>query len=515
MPISLVNNISSLSGQARLNTTSFNLNKTLNRLSSGLRINNSGDDAAGLAIANRYRSDIASLRQGVRNANEAISTFQIVDGGLGQITQLLDRASTLASQSASDSFAGDRNTLNREMESLLAELGREAESIGLGGAAGSEAGRYNKALSVFIGGGVSAQSTTNTVGVDLSNSRVDKVGLNLEQLNIGLSTGRVVSANVLTASMTQNELITIQYASPTGGALKTTTVSLTGGVATANAQAIVDEFNASLGAQEAAVTASLNTNTAYGNVGALVLTSSNIFATSSNISQAVASSTGIAGTGATTAVDTAVSTVAYRATTSVTAGVANATQTLAFSGNATTQTISYQVPSAGATVQTNQLLVESTINNNADLQAAGVYAFKTRNTGATFTFASARDFTMNISGAGAPIGANVNQTAQAASYTLEGGSKGAKKALDAFKSALTELGIVQGKVGAGQNTLQQAIELANVQVTNFQAAESRLRDADMAEEASNLSRLTVLQQAGVASLAQANQSVQAILSLLQ
>ncbi len=187
----------------------------MNRLSSGLRINNAGDDAAGLAVANRYRSDISALRQGVRNANEAISTFQIIDGGLGTISGLLDRASTLASQSASDSFQGDRNTLARELDSLLSELSREAESIGLGGAAGSEAGRYNKALSVFIGGGVSAQSKTNTIGVDLSSSRVDKTGLDLEQLNIGLSTGRVVAANALSVSLAVAESLTLEYASPT------------------------------------------------------------------------------------------------------------------------------------------------------------------------------------------------------------------------------------------------------------------------------------------------------------
>ena len=88
-------------------------------------------------------------------------------------------------------------------------------------------------------------------------------------------------------------------------------------------------------------------------------------------------------------------------------------------------------------------------------------------------------------------------------------------ALDAIKTAVGSLGVVQGIVGAGENRLQQAVDLATSQITNFQAAESRVRDADVATEASNMSRLTVLQQAGVAALAQANQSSQAVLSLLR
>ena len=91
----------------------------------------------------------------------------------------------------------------------------------------------------------------------------------------------------------------------------------------------------------------------------------------------------------------------------------------------------------------------------------------------------------------------------------------AKDALVLLKKAVSSLSSVQGKVGAGQNNLAQAIDLANSQLSNFQAAESAIRDADVSAEASNLSRLTTLQQAGVAALAQANQTSQAVLSLLR
>src|ERR1051325_6642325 len=131
MSISLVNNLSSLASQSRLTATDTKLNATFQRLSSGLRINSSGDDAAGLAIANKYRSDVAILNQGIRNANDGLSTLQIVDGGLNSISNLLDRAATLSSQSASDTFNGNRDTLQSEFSKVLSEITREAQNIGL------------------------------------------------------------------------------------------------------------------------------------------------------------------------------------------------------------------------------------------------------------------------------------------------------------------------------------------------------------------------------------------------
>src|SRR5215470_13054379 len=111
---SVVSNISAANAQANLTTTNVHLKQTLTRLSSGLRINQSGDDAAGLAVANSYRSTVAVLNQGVANANDGLSTLQIKDGALGNISTLLDRLSTLAAQSASSSSSVDRTALNNE-----------------------------------------------------------------------------------------------------------------------------------------------------------------------------------------------------------------------------------------------------------------------------------------------------------------------------------------------------------------------------------------------------------------
>ena len=143
----------------------------------------SGDDAAGLAIANSFRSDRSVLTQGVRNANDGLSTLQTIDGGMNNISQLLDRARTLAAQSASGTFTGDRAVLNSEFSSVLAEIDRQAQSIGL-----NISGEFARSLSVFVGGGKASGSTTaitnGSVSVDLSASTVDSRSLGLTKLAI-------------------------------------------------------------------------------------------------------------------------------------------------------------------------------------------------------------------------------------------------------------------------------------------------------------------------------------------
>ena len=128
MSISIQTNVTSLIAQENLSINQNFESKTIQRLTSGYRINSSGDDAAGLAVANQYRSDIAELTQGVLNANNGVSNLQIIDGGLGNISQMLDRMKTLATESASGTFTGNRGTLNTEYQSLITEITRQASN---------------------------------------------------------------------------------------------------------------------------------------------------------------------------------------------------------------------------------------------------------------------------------------------------------------------------------------------------------------------------------------------------
>jgi flagellin len=191
MAFSIQTNVNSLIAQENLRVNSNFQSQTIQRLTSGFRINNSGDDAAGLAIANKFRNDTAELMQGVRNANDGISTLQIIDGGMNNISKMLDRLRTLAAQSSSETFTGDRNVLNSEFQSLIAEIDRQAQSIGL-----DTNGQFAKSLSVFVGGGktsgTGAISTANgEITVDLSKSSVDTRSLGLKGMQVVAGTADI------------------------------------------------------------------------------------------------------------------------------------------------------------------------------------------------------------------------------------------------------------------------------------------------------------------------------------
>jgi flagellin len=198
MSFSVNTNIASLQAQNYLRADSDFQGKTINRVTSGLRIVNSGDDAAGLAIANGFRSDEAVLTQGIRNANDGLSTLQTIDGGMNNISQLLDRARTLATQSASGTFTGDRGAMNSEFQSVMGEIDRQSQAIGL-----NQNGQFAKSLSVFIGGGKGASSqaviNNGSVAVDLSKSTVDTTSLGLDNFraeNAGYDLGDTSSTSV-------------------------------------------------------------------------------------------------------------------------------------------------------------------------------------------------------------------------------------------------------------------------------------------------------------------------------
>lgn len=189
MSLSIQTNVSSLLAQDNMRVNSDFQSKTIQRLTSGYRINSSGDDAAGLAVANKFRSDVAELTQGVRNANDGLSQLQIIDGGLNNISKMLDRMKTLATQAASSTFTGDFATLDDEYQSLLGEIDRQAANIGL-----AASGKYLTNMSVYVGGG--SDQTNAQVKFDLTTAEVDSDATN----GLGVAGGDLTgSANALTA----------------------------------------------------------------------------------------------------------------------------------------------------------------------------------------------------------------------------------------------------------------------------------------------------------------------------
>ncbi len=225
MSFSSNTNIASLQAQSYINNSQDFQGKTINRVTSGLRIVNSGDDAAGLAIANGLRSDQAVLTQGIRNANDGLSQLQIVDGGINNISKLLDRARTLATQSASGTFTGSRSVLNSEFTTVLQEVDRQAQAIGL-----NTGGDFARSLSVFIGGGKTSNGISSisngSASVDLSSSTVDSQSLGLK----GVQAKGVDATDIGTGSTTTSLATILANTSNTGsqGAASTTQFTLRG-----------------------------------------------------------------------------------------------------------------------------------------------------------------------------------------------------------------------------------------------------------------------------------------------
>ncbi|MGA2724574.1 MAG: flagellin [Bryobacteraceae bacterium] len=190
--LSIQTNVNSLVAQQNLNVNNTFQSKTITQLTSGYRINESGDDAAGLAVANKFRNSEAELTQGVANGNDATAQLQIMDGGISNISQILDRLQTLATQSASGTFTGSRTTLNQEFQTDLGEVDRQAQSIGL-----NAGGLFNKSLNVYLGTGSGSQSLNNgIVTLNLTGSAVDSQSLGLKGMEaVNLTSGSLAGTN--------------------------------------------------------------------------------------------------------------------------------------------------------------------------------------------------------------------------------------------------------------------------------------------------------------------------------
>ena len=227
MSLSFQTNVTSLVAETNLQVNSDFQSQTITRLTSGFRINSSGDDAAGLAVANGLRADVAELQQGVRNANDGTAILQTIDGGLNNISNILNQLQTLATQSASGTFSGSRATLNQEFTTLLTEINRQAANIGLasGGGAG---GLYNASIAVFIGGGDTQANAQVTINLSGSANIVDTTGL-------GIATDQVDTA-VHAATALTDLTTAIQNLGLVQGAVGTGENGLTYAIGLANSQ---------------------------------------------------------------------------------------------------------------------------------------------------------------------------------------------------------------------------------------------------------------------------------------
>ncbi len=517
--ISLQTNVDSLDAQQNLNVDNTAQSKTIQQLTSGYRINSSGDDAAGLAVANGLRDNIAELNQGVNNANNGLTQLQIVDGGLSNISTILDRMKTLATESASGTFTGSRATLDQEYQGLISEITRQASNINL-----NAGGSFNTQLQVYIGG--AKNSTNANVAINLSGT-----GNAVDAASLGLSTTSVQGGGTEFAGSATNlnnpnalfnigasgaETFALTYVS--NGQTVNTTVSVAGTSGGVSGATFVSQLNTAI--NQAGIT---GITAQIGSDGALQLTGGNLLAATTGTSGTAPTS--LAAASGVTLVNSANydSNAAFTAFTDGTGtGSGHTTEGLTFTVGGTNYNVTLTSDTTNAT-QKADTQAHAIASLNTQLQGSGIYAVAN---GSAIALQSAASFTISetsntpgpggtTTGAGSLFGTTVGAqtvTAPSQSTTSTGN---ATLAISAINTAIQNLGFVQGNVGAGENKLQYATSLAQSQVANFSSAESAIRDANVAADAANLTKGQVLEQTAIAAMAQANAEPQAVLKLLQ
>ena len=180
--LSIVNNIGALNSLNRLAKSNEGLSKTLERLSSGLRINSAADDASGLAIADGLRADVAALNQAVRNSNDGISVVQVADGALAEISNLLQRSVALAQQAASDTSGADNGdekaAINSEYQEILQEINRLSATVDFNGKV--LFGATGQTFDIQVGASATAANnliTLGTTALEATGSATGALGL--------------------------------------------------------------------------------------------------------------------------------------------------------------------------------------------------------------------------------------------------------------------------------------------------------------------------------------------------
>ncbi|MBU1265994.1 MAG: flagellin [Gammaproteobacteria bacterium] len=456
-------NIASLNAQRNLNTSQSALQTSLQRLSSGLRINSSKDDAAGLAISDRMTSQIRGNQQAARNANDGISLAQTAEGALGEVGNNLQRIRELAIQSANaTNSASDRAALQAEVTQLVGEIDRVAKNTSFNGVKLLDGTFTNQTFQVGANGTAADQINVTNIANARSSTLGAYQGITLTNQSIGTASD-TAAAQTVTVGGSLTSLGTIANdAKVLASAINSSGVS--GLTATANATTV------GVGAQVAsAATGTITINGVSINVAATAdaATSRENAVTAlnaqSSVTGVVATNTGAGVTLA--AADGRNITTAFGTVTATQFGMAAAGTTGA------TIDVAYQAPS-GVT---------------GNVVFGGAFASTTA-IGATGTALSALDIT------------NVSSLATN---------------LASIDASLTTINGARADLGAIQNRFSSVVSNLQTTTENISAARSRIMDADYAMETASLTRGQILQQAGTAMLAQANSLPNNVLSLLR
>ena len=492
-------NIASLTAQRNLGMSQASLNTSINRLSSGLRINSAKDDAAGLAISERFTSQIRGLNQAARNANDGISLAQVAEGAMSSAGNILQRVRELAVQAANaTNSAGDRQALQKEVGQLVAELDRIAQTTEFNG---------QKLLDGTFGTSqfqVGANAN-QTIVASTANLRTTVYGNN-QNLSSNASGPAAVSA-AATASPFPNGIASNNIT--VNGPLGSATVAVVSG-ASASAKGIASQIN--MVKADTGVTATARTQVELDigtQTGSYTLALQADNSSLQNIAFTLTSSTGADRLSAAVAAINDQS-----AKTGITASL-NEKGDRVILTNASGNDITVgkpATPNNAGNVSVTKLQADGTASGGAVNLASNAEQYATSS--GYITLDSDKSFTVTSDVPGNPFsngGSTLQKVADLDVTTFEN----ATQALKTVDSALAFISGERANLGALQSRFETSIASLNITSENLSASRSRILDADFAMETANLSRTQILQQAGTAMVAQANQIPQGVLSLLK
>ncbi len=539
MALTILNNIAALAAENQLNITSNNLNSTLEQLSSGSKINSGADDPAGLAIANGLAANVAALTQSASNATDGVGELQVADGALSQVTTLLDRAVTLATESATGTVSDtQRKALDSEYQSIKAEINS------IGSTTNYNSGQVFTAntLNIYLSDG--STSGSSNIGVTTGLLSANSLNMSETPATATLTAASTAATDTITATTEAaqaNDSVTI------GGRVYTF-VNQSGGNVTATANQTVVYYGADQTASMANLAAAITNGGGNGTgAGTLYAYGTNVGGANTQVTGTAAggvlslsaSASGTLGNGITVSANFASGDVSV-ATPTTTGGLDLNGQ--AQSGD--TVTVGQQRYQFETTINNgtaNQVLLGNTeAESLANLAAAvnGSSGAGTAYSSSTATNASATasasqtaiTFTAITAGTGgnsivATSGTpadNVMSSSGTAGYFGGGNanndlltSSDAQAALTQINDAVAAVAALRGDIGGTVNRLQAATNVITDQTQNLTAAENNVTAADIPSTVANLSQYSILEQTGVSALAQANQQQQLVLKLLQ
>ena len=548
MALGVLNNLSAIYAENNLNNTNSSLQTVLEQLSSGSRINSGADDAAGLSLVNGLGANSSALTQSETNATEGVGLLQVADGALSQVTSLLNRAITLATEASNGTLnSTQESAANQEYQSILAEVNNIGSTT-----------TYNQEQ-VFDG---------NSVAIYTGDSSA--AGSSIDDLNIRtLSSASVGDTNGAMSYSSGAGNVFVDLSN--GGTLATANDALVNATTTLNVTYMTTGAGGQVSYQTAAITvggATGKPDTAQGLINAINGAGLGLNASFTTASQAgtqaaaagAGTDTGIEITGPGAGVGSGVTPGQIGTLASTGAAGDDLTGTLTLKGSdGAVHTITLGTP--GSTDTLNNLAntidadgygITATYNagtkSDVFTSASAVASVTAASLGDTNTPADVPTYTAatyyttgvtNPAGATAVEDAATNQAAAAASTADPTGSGGiatmsysdsagealtstdlltqqdAQAALNDLNVAITDVAAQDGYIGAQINTLNSISQVMSTQQENVVSAQNAIQATDYASATSNMSKYEILSQTGIAALAQANSVEQEVTKLLQ